>query len=488
MTQRADERSLVEQVPTGLRIGGEWREAQGGGRLEVEDPSTGETLTTVADASVADGTAALDAAVAAQGSWAATPPRDRGEILRAAFEKVTERADDLALLMTLEMGKPLAESRAEVAYGAEFFRWFSEEAVRIAGRWSTAPNGATRLMTMKQPVGPCLMITPWNFPLAMGTRKIGPAIAAGCTMVVKPASQTPLTMYALAQILLECGLPDGVLNVITTSSTGEVMEPLIRDPRLRKLTFTGSTPVGRRLVEQSAEGLLRVSMELGGNAPFLVFDDADLDRAVDGAMLAKMRNIGEACTAANRFLVHESVAADFSRALADRMGALTVGRGTDDGVEVGPLIDGKQRDKVAELVADAVDRGGRVLTGGNRGDGAGYFFEPTVLADVPTSAAMFREEIFGPVAPVTTFSTDEEALALANDTEYGLVAYAFTRDLGRAVRVSEALETGMVGINQGVVSNPAAPFGGVKASGFGREGGAEGIEEYLETKYVGIAL
>jgi succinate-semialdehyde dehydrogenase/glutarate-semialdehyde dehydrogenase len=488
VTQRADERSLVEQVPTGLLLGGEWREAEGGKRLDVEDPSTGETLAGVADASVSDGTAALDAAVDAQAGWAATPPRDRGEILRAAFEKVTERAEDLALLMTLEMGKPLAESRAEVAYGAEFFRWFSEESVRIAGRWSTAPNGATRLMTMKQPVGPCLMITPWNFPLAMGTRKIGPAIAAGCTMVVKPASQTPLSMYALAQILLECGLPAGVLNVITTSSTADVMEPLIRDPRLRKLTFTGSTPVGRTLVEQSAQGLLRVSMELGGNAPFLVFDDADLDRAVDGAMLAKMRNIGEACTAANRFIVHESVAGEFSRRMAERMGALTVGRGTADGVAVGPLIDGKQRDKVAELVADAVDLGGRVLTGGNRGDGAGYFFEPTVLADVPTSARMFREEIFGPVAPVTTFSTDDEALALANDTEYGLVAYAFTRDLARSVRVAEALETGMVGINQGVVSNPAAPFGGVKASGFGREGGAEGIEEYLETKYVGLAL
>jgi succinate-semialdehyde dehydrogenase/glutarate-semialdehyde dehydrogenase len=340
VTQHADERSLVDSVPTGLYVAGAWREAQGGARLEVEDPSTGETLATVADASVADGTAALDAAVAAQSSWAGTAPRDRGEILRAAYEKVTERADDLALLMTLEMGKPLAESRAEVAYGAEFFRWFSEEAVRIAGRWSTAPNGATRLMTMKQPVGPCLMITPWNFPLAMGTRKIGPAIAAGCTMVVKPASQTPLTMYALTQILVECGLPDGVLNVITTSSTGEVMEPLIRDPRLRKLTFTGSTPVGRRLVEQSAQGLLRVSMELGGNAPFLVFADADLDRAVDGAMLAKMRNIGEACTAANRFLVHESVAGEFSQRLAERMGALTVGRGTEAGVDVGPLIDG----------------------------------------------------------------------------------------------------------------------------------------------------
>jgi succinate-semialdehyde dehydrogenase/glutarate-semialdehyde dehydrogenase len=488
VTQRADERSLVESVPTGLYIGGQWREAQGGKRFDVEDPSTGQTLATAADASVDDGRAALDAAAQAQPAWAATPPRDRGEILRAAYEKVTERAEDLALLMTLEMGKPLAESRAEVAYGAEFFRWFSEESVRIAGRWSTAPNGATRLMTMKQPVGPCLMITPWNFPLAMGTRKIGPAVAAGCTMVVKPASQTPLTMFALTQILADCGLPAGVLNVITTHSTGAVMEPLIRDPRLRKLTFTGSTPVGRRLVEQSAQGLLRVSMELGGNAPFLVFADADLDRAVDGAMLAKMRNIGEACTAANRFIVHESVADEFSRRLADRMGALKLGRGTDEGVDVGPLIDGTQHDKVAELVGDAVDRGARVLTGGNRGDGEGYFFEPTVLADVPTEARMFHEEIFGPVAPVTTFSADDEAVALANDTEYGLVAYAFTRDLARAITVSERLETGMVGINQGVVSNPAAPFGGVKASGFGREGGAEGIEEYLETKYVGLAL
>ncbi|GAA4359651.1 NAD-dependent succinate-semialdehyde dehydrogenase [Angustibacter luteus] len=486
MTQQ-DERRVVEAVPQGLFIGGQWRPASDGAELKVLDPSTEEVLTTVADASVADGREALDAAVAAQAGWAATPPRDRGEILRAAYEKVTERAEDLALLMTLEMGKPLKEALGEITYGAEFFRWFSEEAVRISGRWSTAPNGATRLLTMKQPVGPCLMITPWNFPLAMGTRKIGPAIAAGCTMVVKPASQTPLTMYALAQILTECGLPDGVLNVVTTSHTGDVMEPLIRDPRLRKLTFTGSTPVGRRLVEQSAEGLLRVSMELGGNAPFIVFGDADLDRAVDGAMLAKMRNIGEACTAANRFIVHESVSAEFSARLAERMGALTVGRGTEDGVDVGPLIDGTQRDKVAELVQDAVDLGGKVLTGGGALDGKGFYFAPTVLGDVPTQARVFGEEIFGPVAPITTFATDDEALALANDTEYGLIAYAFTRDLARALAVAEGLETGMVGINAGVVSNPAAPFGGVKASGFGREGGAEGIEEYLETKYVGIA-
>jgi succinate-semialdehyde dehydrogenase/glutarate-semialdehyde dehydrogenase len=482
------ESSVVKAVPTGLLIDGDWREAEGGRRLDVEDPSTGRTIADVANAGVADGKAALDAAVAAQPTWADTPPRDRGEILRRAFELITERADDLALLMTLEMGKPLIESRAEIAYGAEFFRWFSEEAVRVSGRYSVAPNGATRLLTMKQPVGPCLMITPWNFPLAMGTRKIGPAVAAGCTMVMKPAALTPLTMLALADLLTEAGLPPGVLNVVTTQSTGAVMEPLIRDPRLRKLTFTGSTPVGRKLVEQSAEGLLRVSMELGGNAPFLVFADADLDAAVDGAMLAKMRNIGEACTAANRFLVHESLVEEFAERMAQRMGELKVGRGTEDGVQVGPLVNADQRDKVDELVVDAVAQGGKVLTGGQRGDGPGYFYAPTVLADVPAQARVFDEEIFGPVAPITTFREDDEALRLANDTEYGLIAYAFTRDLARALRVSEALETGMVGINQGVVSNPAAPFGGVKASGYGREGGAEGIEEYLEVKYVGLKL
>ncbi len=481
-----DERRVVQAVPDGLFVGGRWCQASDGRRIDVLDPSTEQVLTSVPDAGVEDGRAALGEAVAAQADWARTAPRDRGEILRAAFEAITAQADDLALLMTLEMGKPLAEARAEIAYGAEFFRWFAEESVRIAGRWSTAPNGQTRLMTMKQPVGPCLMITPWNFPLAMGTRKIGPAIAAGCTMVVKPASQTPLSMLALAKILTDCGLPDGVLNVVTTARTAEVMEPLIRDPRLRKLTFTGSTPIGRKLVEQSAEGLLRVSMELGGNAPFLVFADADLDAAVDGAMLAKMRNIGEACTAANRFIVHESVAAEFGAALAGRMGGLRVGRGTDPGVDVGPLIDGVQRGKVAGLVEDAVAAGARVLVGGGSVDGPGFYYRPTVLVDVPAGARALREEIFGPVAPITTFTDDEQALAMANDTEYGLIAYAFTQNLSRALAVAEGLETGMVGINQGVVSNPAAPFGGVKASGFGREGGAEGIEEYLETKYVGI--
>jgi succinate-semialdehyde dehydrogenase/glutarate-semialdehyde dehydrogenase len=481
------QQDLIASVPTGLLIGGSWRDSSDGGTLKVEDPSTGEILTEVADATVADGKAALDAAVAAQADWAKVPPRERGEILRSAFDKITERADDFAMLMTLEMGKTLAESRGEVTYGAEFFRWFAEEAVRVHGRYAVAPNGATRLVTMKAPVGPTLMITPWNFPLAMGTRKIGPAIAAGCTMVVKPAGQTPLSMLALAKLLQECGLPDGVLNVVTTSRTGDVMEPIIRDPRLRKLTFTGSTGVGRKLVEQSAEQLLRVSMELGGNAPFIVFEDADLDRAVEGAMLAKMRNIGEACTAANRFYVHDSLVEEFGRRFAERMSALTVGRGTEDGVDVGPLIDAKARDGVAEMVEDAKAQGATVVVGGSPADGPGYFFQPTVVTGVPKTARVMQEEIFGPVAPIASFSTEEEVLEAANSTEYGLVAYVFTKDLSRMIRVSEALEFGMVGFNQGIVSNPAAPFGGVKASGFGREGGFEGIEEYLETKYVGIA-
>ncbi len=486
MTVSERERTVVDSVSTGLFIGGRWQDATDGKTLAVEDPSTGDTLAQVADASVADGKAALDAACAVQDEWAKTPPRDRGEILRRAFELITERADDLALLMTLEMGKPLSESKAEITYAAEFFRWFSEEPVRIGGRWSTAPNGASKLLTMKQPVGPSLMITPWNFPLAMGTRKIGPAIAAGCTMVMKPASLTPLSMLALAGILVESGLPDGVLNVVTTSSTGKVMEPLIRDSRLRKLTFTGSTEVGRKLIEQSAQGVLKVSMELGGNAPFLVFGDADLDAAVDGAMVAKMRNVGEACTAANRFLVHESVAQEFSARLAERMSALRVGRGTDEGVEVGPLVEAKQRDKVRDLVDDALEKGATATCGGKAAEGPGYFYPPTVLTDVPAKARMYREEIFGPVAPVYTFSDDEEGVRLANDTEFGLVAYAYTRDLSRGIWVSESLQTGMVGLNQGLVSNVAAPFGGVKASGIGREGGIEGIEEFLETKYVAI--
>jgi len=477
---------VLKAVPTELLIGGTW--VAGEDTLDVEDPSTGEVLTAVADASPEQGITALDAAVAASESWKQTDPRERGEILRRAFTLITERAEDIALLMTLEMGKPLSESRAEVTYGAEFFRWFSEEAVRIAGRYAVAPSGGTRLLTMKQPVGPVYAITPWNFPLAMGTRKLGPAFAAGCTVVIKPAAQTPLTTLALAGILIEAGLPDGVLNVLTTSNSGDVSSPIIADPRLRKLTFTGSTEVGRRLIEQSAQQVLKTSMELGGNAPFLVFSDADLDKAVDGAMLAKMRNIGEACTAANRFLVHESLAGEFASRLAERMGGMTIGRGVEDGVQVGPLIDTAAVDKVTELVTDAVDAGAEVLTGGSAIEGAGYFYRPTVLGGVPPSARVNSEEIFGPVAPIISFSNDEEGIALANDTEFGLVAYAFTDSLTRALTVAEGLETGMVGINQGIVSNPAAPFGGVKASGLGREGGPEGIEEYLETKYVGIRL
>ncbi len=477
---------VLSAVPTRLFIGGEWVGGDGG--VPVEDPSNGEVLTEVADATPAQGMLALDAAVAAQADWAATDPRFRGEILRKAFELLIERADEFALLMTLEMGKPLAEARGEVTYGAEFFRWFSEEAVRIAGRYAIAPSGGTRLLTMKQPVGPVFAITPWNFPLAMGTRKIGPALAAGCTVVIKPAAQTPLTTLALAKVLTEAGVPAGVVNVVTTSRSGALSEPIIRDPRLRKLTFTGSTPVGQRLIEQSAQQVLKVSMELGGNAPFVVFGDANLDRAVDGAMLAKMRNIGEACTAANRFIVHESVADEFAERLASRMGAMKIGPGIDDGVQVGPLVDAAAVQKVSELVANALDSGARILTGAKTVGERGYFYAPTVLTGVPRTADMFSQEIFGPVAPITTFGSDDEGIALANDTEYGLVAYAFTENLTRALTVAERLETGMVGINQGIVSNPAAPFGGVKASGIGREGGNEGIEEYLETKYVGIAL
>jgi succinate-semialdehyde dehydrogenase/glutarate-semialdehyde dehydrogenase len=482
-----DEQRVVEQVPKQLYIAGEWRDGAKG-TLSVEDPATGESICDVADASVDDAKAALDAAVEAGPEWSQHPPRERGEILRRAFETIIERADDLALLMTLEMGKPVKESKAEITYAADFLRWFSEQAVRINGRYAIAPNGQGRLLTMKQPVGPCLLITPWNFPLAMGTRKVGPALAAGCTMVVKPAQQTPLSMLMLAKILEEAGLPKGVLNLVTASSSGETMSPLIADQRLRKLSFTGSTEVGRKLMEQASQNLLRLSMELGGNAPFIVFEDADLDAAVDGALIAKMRNIGEACTAANRFHVAEPVASQFAERLAERMGAMKVGRGTEDGVEVGPLIDNKQRTKVAELVDDAVNRGARALVGGHARDGAGYFYDPTVLADVPDDATLLREEIFGPVAPVKGFADEDEAIAAANDTEFGLVAYVYTRDLKRALRVVERLETGMVGLNQGMVSNASAPFGGIKQSGFGREGGPEGIEEYLETKYVAVNL
>ncbi len=514
------ERAALERAPRALYIGGEWRAASGGGTLGVEDPATGEVFAEVPDATPEDALAALAAADAARERWQASAPRERGEILRRAYELLDERAEDLALLMTLEMGKPVSESRAEIAYAAEFLRWFSEEAVRVHGRYMVNTTGSGRILTMRQPVGTCVFVTPWNFPTAMGTRKIAPAIAAGCTMVVKPAQQTPLSMLALARILEQAGLPGGVLNVITARHSGAVIEPLLKDPRTRKLSFTGSTEVGRALIAQSAEQILRVSMELGGNAPFLVFEDADLEAAVEGALTAKLRNVGEACTAANRFHVHESLAAEFARRLAERMAQLKVGRGTEQGAQIGPLIDERQRQIVADLVGDAVARGGRLLTGGeyladpaadggnrgldggeggldggesgpgggDRGAGGGYFYAPTVIADVPPSARVLREEIFGPVAPIATFAEESEAIAAANATEYGLVAYVYTRDLQRALVVCEALEVGMVGLNQGIVSNPAAPFGGVKQSGFGREGGFEGIDEYLETKYVAVAL
>ncbi len=481
-------RRVLDALPSGIFVGGEWRPASGGGTFAVHDPATEEELTVVADGQPDDATAALDAAVAAQPGWAATPSRQRGEILRKAFELLVAHTDELALLMTLEMGKSVTESKAEVAYGAEFFRWFSEEAVRVEGRYAKAPATSERLLTMKQPVGPCLLVTPWNFPLAMGTRKVGPAIAAGCTMVLKPAQLTPLTSLRLAQLLTEAGLPPGVLNVVTSTSAGKTVGPLMADPRLRKVSFTGSTEVGQRLVEQSAQNLLKLSMELGGNAPFLVFADADLDAAVEGAVIAKMRNNGESCVAANRFHVAAEVAGEFTRRLADKLGALKIGHGAADGTQVGPLVNNDQREIVEDLVADATDKGAKPLVGGSRIDGPGYFYQPTVLEGVGPDARILREEVFGPVAPVTTFEGEDEAIAAANATEFGLVAYVFTNDLKRALRVVEGLDVGMVGLNRGLVSNAAAPFGGVKASGFGREGGREGIEEYLETKYVAIDL
>ncbi|WP_227996937.1 NAD-dependent succinate-semialdehyde dehydrogenase [Nocardia australiensis] len=480
------ERELLQSIPTQLWIGGPV-DATGGGTFEVHNPATGEVLTRVADAMPEDAVRALDAAVAVQEQWAATSSRERGEILRAVFEAITARAEEFALLMTLEMGKALPESRNEVRYGAEFFRWFSEEAVRVHGRYLHAPSGTGRIMVHKQPVGPCLAITPWNFPLAMGTRKIGPALAAGCTMIVKPASATPLTMLLLAKLCSAAGLPDGVLSVITSSHSGAVTQPLLDDPRLRKLTFTGSTEVGKTLVQKAAGGLLRTSMELGGNAPFVVFDDADIDAAVQGAMLAKLRNGGEACTAANRFHVQNGVLEEFTTKLVEAMSStVALGPGTDPATTLGPLISEDQLDIVSELVEDAVSAGARLRLGGKAPSGPGWFYPATILSDVPPHARILREEVFGPVAPIVGFETEEQGLAAANDTEFGLVSYVYTRDLDRALRIAEGLETGMVGVNRGVISDPAAPFGGVKASGFGREGGTEGIEEYLSTKYIAL--
>jgi succinate-semialdehyde dehydrogenase/glutarate-semialdehyde dehydrogenase len=479
---------VVDRAPKQLFVRGRWVDASGGATFDVLDPSTGDVLCAVADATPQDGLQALEAAATAQPAFAGLSPQERADILTRGFELIHERIDDLALLMTLEMGKPVAEAKGEIAYAADFLRHFAGEAVRVSGGYQVAPSGGARFLVARQPVGPCLLITPWNFPLAMGTRKIGPAIAAGCTSVIKPAHQTPLSMLAFADILREAGVPDGAVNVVTTMDSGGMMEPLIRSGLARKLSFTGSTKVGKILLEQSAEQVLRTSMELGGNAPFLVFDDADVDEAVGGAVAAKMRNMGEACTAANRILVHADVIDEFGEKLAKKMAAMPVGRGTEDGVKVGPLIDDAAQQKVIELVADAVEHGATILTGGETPTGGGYFYPPTVLTGVPRSARMAKEEIFGPVAPLTAFATEAEAIESANDTEFGLVAYVYTNDLRRALRVSEALETGMVGLNQGVVSNPAAPFGGVKQSGLGREGGFTGIDEFLEVKYVGIAL
>ncbi|MFI5877060.1 NAD-dependent succinate-semialdehyde dehydrogenase [Streptomyces sp. NPDC051445] len=480
--------TVIRDVPKQLFIGGDWQDAESGRTLSVDDPATGEELCRVADASPADGRRAVEAAVAAQTTWAATPPRVRSEILRRAYDIIVARTEDLALLMTLEMGKPLAEARAEVAYGAEFFRWFSEEAVRIDGGMMTAPDGRNRLLVTRQPVGPCLLVTPWNFPLAMGTRKIGPAVAAGCTIVLKPAPQTPLTSLALAEILTEAGLPAGVLNIVTTSDAAGVVEPLLRGGKIRKLSFTGSTQVGRILLAQCADTVIRTSMELGGNAPLIVFDDADLDVAVEGTMVAKMRNMGESCCAANRILVHTAVAEEFASRLATRMAALTVGPGTEPGTDVGPLIDAVGRSKAHDLVQDAVKRGATVLTGGELPEGPGCFYPPTVLTGIAPDAAIIDNEIFGPVAAIRTFETEDEAVAAANDTEFGLAAYLFTQHLDRALRVAERLESGMIGINTGLVSNPAAPFGGVKQSGLGREGGRVGIDEFLEYKYLAVPV
>ena len=487
MITSADEKRVLDLVPTGLYINGIWRDASDGKTFDVFDPATGKLLKTIADASYEDGQEAMAAAHNTQKSWAATAPRVRAELLRAAFEKLTVMSDDFAILMSLEMGKPFLEAKGEVAYGSEFLRWFSEEAVRVNGRYQTAPDGKNRLMVLKKPVGPALLITPWNFPLAMATRKIGPAIAAGCTSILKPAALTPLTSLLFAKVLEEVGVPAGVVNVIQTSRVSEVTGPIIKDARLRKLSFTGSTPIGKMLIKDSADQVLRTSMELGGNAPFLVFEDADVDKAVEGAMQAKLRNMGEACTAANRFLVHESVADEFAQKLSAKFAALKVARGVAEGTNIGPVIDEKARNSIHALVTDATSKGAELITGGVIPDGEGYFYPPTVLKSVPASCDILRNEIFGPVAPICTFKTEDEAVAMANDTEYGLVAYAFTKDLNRGLRLAERLETGMFGLNTGLVSNPAGPFGGVKQSGLGREGSLEGIEEYLETVYVGIS-
>ncbi|MBX3086998.1 MAG: NAD-dependent succinate-semialdehyde dehydrogenase [Cryobacterium sp.] len=482
MTQER-EAQLLASVPDKLFIAGKWVESSSGKKLDVYDPATGKTIKSIADGTADDAQKAMDAAADAQDSWAATAPRERSDLLRRAFNLLAERAEDFALLMTIEMGKPLSEAMAEVKYGNEFLRWFSEEAVRIQGRYGSNPEGTGMMIVTQRPVGPCYLITPWNFPLAMATRKIGPALAAGCTSVVKPASLTPLTTLAFAKLLEDAGLPAGVVNVITSSSSSSVSKPIFADPRLRKLSFTGSTSVGISLLKQAADRVLRTSMELGGNAPFVVFDDADLDKAVEGAMVAKFRNIGQACTAGNRFIVHEAVADEFAKKVAERVKAFKVGRGTEEGVTIGPLVDQDAVDKVGSLVNDAVGRGAKLLTGGSAIEGEGTFYEPTVISDVKPGSDILTEEIFGPVLAITTFKEEAEAVKLANATDFGLIGYVYTQDLARGQRMIDSIETGMMGLNVGVASNAAAPFGGVKLSGLGREGGFEGIHEYLSTKY-----
>jgi succinate-semialdehyde dehydrogenase/glutarate-semialdehyde dehydrogenase len=472
-------------APTRLLIGGSWTAGQAG-VLSVVDPATEEAVAEVASASVEDGMAAVAAAHDALPGWAATPPRERGECLRRAYELMTARSEALARLMVVENGKALRDARGEITYAAEFFRWYAEEAVRNEGYLGVAPSGANRILVQHQPVGVSVLITPWNFPAAMATRKIGPALAAGCTVILKPASLTPLSALAVAAILSEAGVPDGVVNVLPTAKTGAVVSAMLADPRVRKLSFTGSTEVGRTLLRTAADTIINCSMELGGNAPFLVFEDADLDAAVEGAFLAKMRNGGEACTAANRFYVHEAVADEFTARFAERLAKLSVGPGLDDGTDIGPLVDEDTRSKVAQLVDDAASGGGRVVTGGRAPDRRGYFYPPTVLDDVAPDAGILDHEIFGPVAPVVRFGSQAEAVELANATEYGLVSYLYSRDLRRALQVAEALDAGMVGINRGIVSDPAAPFGGVKQSGLGREGGHEGLLEFTETKYIAV--
>lgn len=473
-------------VPRQLLIAGNWQDASSGDTVEVINPSDASAITGIADADVEDGLAAVDAAAAALPDWSATPPRRRAEILRRCFELMTERSEQIAHLISLENGKALADARGEVAYAAEFFRWYAEEAVRIIGDVSVSPSGSNRILVQHMPIGVCVLITPWNFPAAMATRKLAPALAAGCTAVLKPATLTPLTTLAIAQLMIDAGVPAGVVNIITTSKTSDVMTPILADPRVRKLSFTGSTSVGRHLLRQAADNVLKCSMELGGNAPFLVFDDADLDLALDGAMIAKMRNGGQACTAANRIYVQRGIHDEFARRLAERMGAMRVGPGTDADTEVGPLVDEASVRKVDSLVRDAVSQGARLLAGGKAIDGAGYYYPPTVVTNVPLQARMVSEEIFGPVASVIPFDTEEEVIAAANDSEYGLAAYVFTDDLRRGLRVSERVESGMVALNRGLVSDPAAPFGGVKQSGLGREGAHQGLLDFTETKYIAL--